>query len=250
MEMDRNTFDIEQPLLGEVNTPKLGFFLDKIHPSILGALGSIVGQFVSQGYIKKMNRYNSPEAGAERMRKAGLPLAEMNEQTAGNQSNIPSEGFTGAGEHLSKYAQNNESLMAFERANQMLRGDTADADLKVFDRNAYLSPYVDDNNKLTTLREQFIRAEVKSKKAHAFLTENNGKIASLQFQAQKELAARGLLTAETRARIHQLLMSAKVAGSSINLMKAQQTEIDSAHKGIENLINRFEADGNMNMLVS
>lgn len=249
--MNRKSFDTDSWSWpgDDAQRPKLGF-LNSINPVLLGGIGSIVGGIAQRIAIGRMNRYNSPESGADRMRRAGLPLAAMNEQSAGNQSAIPGEGFTGAGEHLSHYIQGQQDQAALLRSKNMLRGEIADSDLKVFDRNAYLSPYIDENNKLTTLREGQISYGVKAQKANAFIAEHQADITGLQLKAQQELDTRGMLTSETRARIGLMLVQAKLAGAGIKFTQANTEQIDSASKGVESLIKRFEADGNINLLES
>jgi len=235
-------------LNGETKPPNIGLnkagqWLEGHMPNVIGAVGSILGQVKSEGYIRKMNRYNEPVNQLERLRKAGLPMAAYSHVGAGNQSAIPQQGIGQAGDYLSKFLDTDQTKANTASTLELLRGISADSDMKAYDRNVYLSDFVGDDNRRTTLREEQIQTGIALQKAQVALQRHSGTIASIDAEAKEQLRRDGKLNAETYARIELLGKQMGLIGQHTEMMKSQQQALENDNRAMQEIIKRMDKNG-------
>lgn len=144
-------------------------------PTLITAVGSIVGRRQSQGDIARQNAYNSPAQQVARLREAGLPMAAMEGGHAGTQSALPEISGDKIGGSIGSYVTTQTQLMQLKILQEELRLKGAEADKFQAETNWLLSGKGEDRagtNLTASLgyRQQLEGAQAKGQEFAAEIT--------------------------------------------------------------------------------
>jgi len=208
-------------------------------PSLLGVGGALLGQVASRLFVKAQNRYNHPVQAMKRLKQAGLPLAAFNADNAGNQTSLPSEGFTQAGEHLSKFYEHRNERVAIARGLEDLRTASAGADVAEEDARIKLGKGENDQSLLADKQN----TELAIQKATLKMSQNQGEIAAIDLAAKQELEKDGKLNAETYQRIAKMVKEMELIEQQRAFIKTQDDIMNAEKAAVNKIVDTMSKDG-------
>jgi len=221
-----------------VEGSKIGMGLGLV-PSLLGVGGSLLGQITNRLFVKAQNRYNHPVQAMKRLKQAGLPLAAFNADNAGNQTSLPSEGFTQAGEHLSKFYEHRNERIAAARGLEDLRTASAGADVAEEDARIKLGKGENDQSLLADKQN----TELAIQKATLAMNKNQSEIAAIDLAAKKELQEKGMLNTETYQRIRKMVKEIKLINTQASFIKTQDDIMNAEKAAVNTIVDTMSKDG-------
>lgn len=233
-----------------LNYQKMAIPFIALLPSIMSALGMGASHFSNRNAINRQNRYNDPAMQVQRLREAGLPLTALDGTAqAGNQSQAqPSPNYEEGGRELGNNIR--EFLMTAQQKKQMQLIDeqintqkavtmkewalALEADVNAKRNNELLQDQlrtdIPDNTKLyphtqggpnTNMAQDLVRArrlqemEISAREANVWVNKNEALLKGLEYSIRKDLYDKGLITAETEARIRQMMANAGLTEQQI-----------------------------------